>query len=128
MRAMLPLLLIGLAACDSAGPGFRGVEPVTRSVDGSTFTLRTADSVTEAIRTSREWLPDFYATARRAALAAEQVNPACRAAWVEGDPAMMRVGLACQGAPAPQMKTRSRLTCRVVHDPYKQDIIRCRDS
>jgi hypothetical protein len=32
----------------------------------------------------------------------------CKAYWVMGDPAMMWIGLACDGVPAPKMPTRDR--------------------
>ncbi|SDX89553.1 hypothetical protein [Citreimonas salinaria] len=111
-----PLMLFAtLSACDAAGPGFRGGEAVTREVEGSRFTLRFRGPLAEAVRTSPEWLPAFDATARRAALAAQAERPGCRVAWVQGDPAMMLVGLACGERPAPAIPARSRvLLCELI--------------
>ncbi|MGR3495179.1 hypothetical protein [Citreimonas sp.] len=115
MRALLVLLLLTLAACDAAGPGFRGAEAVSRDYDGSRFTLRFNGPLAEAIRTSPEWLPKFDVIARRAALAAQAERPGCTVAWVQGDPAMMVMGLACGDAPAPKIPQRSRvLLCELV--------------
>lgn len=105
------ILLTGLSACDAAGPGFRGAPTVERTVDGSTFTLRFRDSMVEAIRTNPEMLPRFQPVARKAAIAA-QVETGCKADWVQGDPAMMLIGLSCNGAKAPKIpKKRSQLYC-----------------
>jgi hypothetical protein len=106
---------LALAACDSAGPGFRGAEAVSREQDGSRFTLRFRGPLVEAVRTSPEWLPRFDAIARRAALAAQAERPGCTVAWVQGDPAMMVMGLGCGDAPAPKVPKRSRvLLCELV--------------
>lgn len=110
MRVIRPfLLLLVFAACDTAGPGFRGAETVTRDVDGSRFSLRFRGPLVEAVRTSPEWLPSFEVTARRAALAAQAERPGCRVAWVQGDPAMMLMGLACGDDAAPAVPTRARV-------------------
>ena len=111
MRLVL-LLAFALAGCDAAGPGFRGAEAVTRSVDGSRFTLRFRGDLVETVRTSPEWLPRFEDVARRAARAAEAERPGCRTAWVEGDPSMQLLGLSCDGAKAPaRPKRRGMLVC-----------------
>ncbi|KUF09438.1 hypothetical protein [Pseudoponticoccus marisrubri] len=107
MRFSPQVLVLGLAACSAAGPGFQGADPVIREVEGSRFTLRFRGGIAEAIRTNPEWMPRFPDIARKAALAA-QAETACRAAWVEGDPAMMWIGLSCNGARAPKMPRRKR--------------------
>lgn len=128
MRLWFVCCIVLIAGCDTAGRGFGDAKPVKSSMGGSHFTIRIADNVAEVIRTSPEWNPRFSTTAVKAGMAVQAQRPDCRAAWVEGDPALMRVGLSCNGKEAPNMVTRSRLTCRVVHDPYTLDIIRCRDT
>ena len=46
--------LILLAACDMGGPGFRGVDPMRVSIDGSQFSVRQADGRVEVLRTNSE--------------------------------------------------------------------------
>lgn len=105
------LLLLGLAACDMAGPGFSGAPKVVRQIDGSTFTLRFRPNMVEAIRTSPEAFPRFQPIARKAAIAA-QMETGCHADWVQGDPSMMLIGLACDGRKAPKMpRKKSELYC-----------------
>lgn len=78
-----------------------------REIEGSRFTLRFQGNLVEATRTSPEWLPRFEEVARKAGIAA-QIESGCRADWVEGDPALMWVGLSCDGGPAPKRPRRSR--------------------
>ncbi|WP_245853324.1 hypothetical protein [Maliponia aquimaris] len=78
-----------------------------RTVEGSRFSLRFRGDLVEAIRTSPEAFPRFEAVARKAGIAA-QIESGCRAAWVEGDPSMMWIGLSCDGQPAPKMPRRPR--------------------
>ncbi|WP_323767209.1 hypothetical protein [Antarctobacter sp.] len=101
------LLLLGLAACDAAGPGFYGAEKRIREVEGARFTLRFQGNLVEATRTNPEWLPRFPDVARKAGIAA-QIESGCRADWVEGDPAMMWIGLSCDGKPAPKRPRRPK--------------------
>ncbi|WP_089276748.1 hypothetical protein [Antarctobacter heliothermus] len=78
-----------------------------QDVDGSRFALRFRGNLVEATRTSPEWLPRFEDVARKAGIAA-QIQSGCRADWVEGDPAMMWIGLSCDGGPAPKRMRRPR--------------------
>ncbi len=107
MRLFPVILLLGLAACDTAGPGFSGLHKVVREVDGSTFTLRRRGPLVEAIRTNPEMLPRFQTIAPKAGIAAQQ-ETGCTADWVMGDPAMMVIGLACDGQGAPKMPRKPR--------------------
>lgn len=115
MRWFSCVLLLGLAACDVAGPGFLGAERVTRQVEGSRFTLRFQNGLVEAIRTSPEWLPRFEVIARHAGIAA-QMESGCKAEWVEGDPAMMWIGLSCNGEKAPKRPRRPKTLYCVFSD------------
>lgn len=104
----LLLMLFALAACDAAGPGFRGADKVVRDYDGSRFTLRRQGNVIEAIRTNPEVLPRFQPIARKAGIAA-QIETGCKAAWVVGDPSMMWIGLSCDGGKAPPKPRKSKV-------------------
>jgi hypothetical protein len=105
MRLFPMILALGLAACDTAGPGFLGVPKRIDTVDGSSFTLRRRGDLVEAIRTSPESLPRFQNIAPRAGVAAQRWT-GCRAVWVMGDPSMMWIGLSCDGRAAPKMSRR----------------------
>ena len=113
----LACLLI-LVACDSAGPAFRGAEPVKAEIDGSRFTLRFRGDMVEAVRTSPEWNPRFETVAEKAARAAEAQRPGCVTDWVDGDPAMLLLGLKCNGRPAPSRPRRKDL---LLCDPIGYD-------
>ena len=105
---MLPFVLfLGLAACDTEGPGFSRSDKVIVTEAGSRFTLRRNGDVVEAIRTSPEMLPKFQDIAPKAGLAAQK-QTGCRADWVMGDPAMMWVGLACEGRKPPKIPRRNQ--------------------
>lgn len=113
MRLLTIIALLGLAACDTAGPGFSRSEKIVREFEGSRFTLRRSGDVVEAIRTSTEWLPRFQPVARRAGVLA-WMETGCIPEWVMGDPAMMWVGLSCEGRAAPKMPKRPQtLSCTV---------------
>ena len=109
MRPILILCLLALTACDSAGPGFRSAPALHRSVEGSRFTLRFAGDIVEAVRTSPEWLPRFETVARKAILAVADERPNCRTEWVEGDPALLMLGLSCDGHAAPKRPKRTQV-------------------
>lgn len=107
------VILCLLAACNTAGPGFRDAPEVTRSVDGSTFLIRVRDNMAEIIRTNPEFLPRAETIFDRAGRAVQDAT-GCDAAWVSGDPAMMLAGLSCDGAPPPpKPRRRSSVICNV---------------
>ena len=113
MRLFPAILTLGLAACDAAGPGFRGVDKVAADVEGTQFTLRIRGPLAEVIRTSPHMLPRFPDVARKAGIAT-QIQSGCKAKWVQGDPAMMWIGLSCNGRAAPKMPRRPRtLFCEI---------------
>lgn len=120
MRLILLLFLTVLMSCDSAGPGFRNAPKIEREVAGSRFTLRFAGDLVEAIRTSPEWLPRFDQVAYKAALVVEAERPGCKAAWVEGDPSMMWLGLSCNGAKAPARPKRRKTIYCDLYDLYQR--------
>ncbi|MCC1490993.1 hypothetical protein [Cognatishimia sp. F0-27] len=117
------LSIVVLAGCDTAGPGFRSAEPVTRVVEGSRFTLRFRGDLVEAIRTSPEMLPRFEDVARKAGLAAQAERPGCVTDWVEGDPAVVLLGLSCNGGKAPKRPKRKALLLCDLYDLSTRDSV-----
>ena len=96
---MVRLLLFGplmawLAACNVAGPGFRGA-PVHLVTSGPhRFALRQAGPEVEAIRLDPAWMPDPARVATHAALVVSR-RTGCGVEWVRGDAALLRMGLDC---------------------------------
>lgn len=98
MRLVIPLLFL-LAACNTAGPHFRGLPATTVTVDGSTFDVRVNDRLAEAIRTNPEYAPRFGPIRARARKAMEMVS-GCRVKEVRGDQAQATGILDCgKGGP-----------------------------
>ncbi|PYG31179.1 hypothetical protein C8N36_105239 [Pelagimonas varians] len=107
MRSWLLFLLFVLGACDAAGPGFKSSSKIERSIEGTKFALRRQGDVVEAIRLSPEFLPKFTEVARKAAIVA-QLETGCAAKWVDGDPALLRIGMSCNGARPPKKPSRRK--------------------
>lgn len=98
MRLVIPLLFL-LAACNTAGPHFRGLPATTVTVDGSTFDVRVNDRLAEAIRTNPEYAPRFGPIRARAREAMEMVS-GCAVKEVRGDQAQATGILDCgKGGP-----------------------------
>ncbi|MEC3859722.1 hypothetical protein VK792_00375 [Mesobacterium sp. TK19101] len=113
MPRTLLICLIFLGACNTAGPGFHGIPATRASAGGSDFLIRQRGSVAEVMRVSPERFPRFASVARRGVLATQQVT-GCTVGWVQGDPSMMHMGLACGANPAPRMARRPRAACWVL--------------
>lgn len=102
-----------VGACDMAGPGFRGVPASQRVVEGSHFTIRVRDRMAEVIRTNPEF-PARYGPISERAQKAVFLETGCTPEWVTGDPAMMLMGLSCDGEPAPrEPRKRRSLSCDI---------------
>ena len=97
MRPALPVLAL-LAACNTAGPHFRGLPATRVTVEGSTFDVRVGDGLAEAIRVNPEYAPRFGPIRARAAFAMEQVS-GCLVTEVRGDQALALGRLACKDRP-----------------------------
>ncbi len=98
MRLVIPALFL-LAACNTAGPHFRGLPATTVTVDGSTFDVRVNDRLAEAIRTNPEYAPRFGPIRARARKAMEMVS-GCAVKEVRGDQAQATGILDCgKGGP-----------------------------
>ena len=104
MRLMLSLLLCSLCACNTAGPGFRGLPATRVTVEGSTFDVRVRDNRAEAIRINKQYAPRFGPIRDRAASAMAQVS-GCEVRKVEGDQALATGTLKC-GKKAPRVTAK----------------------
>jgi hypothetical protein len=94
-RFSLALLL--LAACNTPGPGFRGVAPTRITVQGSTFDVRIKGDRAEAIRVNTQYAPRLGPIGARAQVAIEGAS-GCRVREMGGDQAQIVAELACTGA------------------------------
>jgi hypothetical protein len=95
MRIILLLLFIPLfAACNTAGPHFRGLPATTVTVDGSTFDVRVRGELAEAIRTNSQYAPRFGPIEDRAGRAMAMVS-GCEVREVRGDQAQATGILKC---------------------------------
>lgn len=109
MIRVLALLLL-LAACNTAGPQFRGLPATTVTVDGSTFDVRVRDNRAEAIRTNVEYAPRFGPIRERAGKAMAMVS-GCKVVDVGGDQAMAVGRLNCGSGPPPKRKVDGKMVC-----------------
>ena len=113
MRVFLPgLVILTLAACDTPGPGFRGIDPVRISVGKSTFDVRVDGTRAQAIRLNMEWAPRPAAVAPRAVAAIEQVS-GCRVVRLDGDQAVILAKLKCGTGTAPRPPGPRSFDCEV---------------
>lgn len=113
MARTLLICLVFLGACNTAGPGFHGIHATRASAGGSDFLIRKRGNAAEVMRISPEAFPRFEAVAERGALATQQVT-GCTVDWVQGDPAMMHMGLACGTTPSPKMARKPRAACWIL--------------
>lgn len=106
------LAITFLAACNTAGPHFRGLPATTVTVEGSTFDIRVNDELAEAIRTNAEYAPRFGPIQARAGKAMEMVS-GCRVKEVRGDQAQATGILDCgKGGPSPdRLKRQGEYDC-----------------
>lgn len=100
-------LIIFLAGCNTPSPGFYGTQSVTRDLGGHRFLVRVKADQAEVTRTSAQWRPELSHIQGLATKAAQEVS-GCKVAWIEGDVALMVVGLSCNGAPAPPKPKRKK--------------------
>lgn len=112
------MLLILLAACNTAGPHFRGLPATTVTVDGSTFDVRVNGRLAEALRTNMQYAPRFGPIKQRAAAAMEMVS-GCTVKEVRGDQALATGILDCgKGGPRiDRLKPQGEYSCYSV-DSY----------
>ncbi|MEB8387927.1 hypothetical protein OO012_11855 [Rhodobacteraceae bacterium KMM 6894] len=94
MRVIFLVILLGVAACDTPGPGFGRVAPVRLTVAGSTFDVRVDGTRAEANRLNTQWAPRFNAMAPRGVAVIEKVS-GCRVRKLAGDQARMTAWLDC---------------------------------
>lgn len=92
------LALILLTACNTAGPGFRGVPATRITVEGSTFDVRIEDDRAEAIRVNAQYAPMVGPIGARAQIAIESAS-GCAMRKMAGDQVQIVAELTCKGAP-----------------------------
>lgn len=111
MRIVLALLTL-LAACNTAGPHFRGLPATTVTVEGSTFDVRVNGNLAEALRTNMQYAPRFGPIRARAGKAMEMVS-GCIVKEVRGDQALATGILDCgDGGPAlDRLKPQGEYDC-----------------
>ncbi|MEL6563410.1 MAG: hypothetical protein AAFQ59_03120 [Pseudomonadota bacterium] len=110
------VLFAVLAACNTAGPHFRGLPATTVTIDGSTFDVRVNGRLAEAIRTNTQHAPRFGPIQQRAGRAMEMVS-GCTVKEVRGDQAQATGILDCgKGGPV-----IDRLTPQGEYDCYTVD-------
>lgn len=100
MSSRLVLFLLLLAACNTAGPHFRGLEATRVTIEGSTFDIRVQRRLAEAIRINSEYAPRFGPIAERAQRAIEMVS-GCDVTEMRGDQAQAIGLLDCGSGPPP---------------------------
>ncbi|EPX79573.1 hypothetical protein [Salipiger mucosus] len=88
-------------------------------MEGSTFTIRVRDRMAEVIRTNTEWPARYDAISARAQKAVF-LETGCTPEWVTGDPAMMLMGLSCDGEPAPPEPRSRSIACEIMDAHYSE--------
>ncbi len=83
-----------IAACNTAGPHFRGLSATRVTVEGSVFDVRVRDELAEAIRVNVQYAPRFGPIKKRAGIAMAQVS-GCKVKEVRGDQAQATGVLDC---------------------------------
>ena len=91
---ILILSFIVFAACNTPSMGFRGIEPVTLTVEGSNFDVRVNGTRAEAIRTNMQYASRMGPMGDRAYVAIEKVS-GCIVKRFVGDQAVIVTELDC---------------------------------
>ena len=98
MRALLILMALAVAGCNTPSRDFRGIEARRIAVAGSSFDVRVRGELAEAIRVTAQYAPRLGPVEGRAALAMAAVS-GCEVTRVTGDQALMLGQLDCDGRP-----------------------------
>ena len=94
----LTIFCTALAACNTPSIGFRGIDPATVTVEGSTFDVRVKGTVAEAIRTNMQYAQRMgQMGGGRASVAIEQVS-GCKVKRFGGAQADIFAELDCKSA------------------------------
>ena len=102
MKPVLSLVtVLAVAACNTPSLEFRGIDPVTVIVDGSTFDVRVKGQRAQAIRTNTQYAPRMGPIGARASAAIEKAS-GCEVTQIGGDQALISAVLNCtKGATPP---------------------------
>lgn len=118
---LLILFCLSLAACNTAGPHFRGLPATRVTVEGSVFDVRVRDGLAEAMRVNTQYAPRFGPIKERAGVAMAQVS-GCKVKEVRGDQALATGLLDCgKGAPRDRV-TSQALDCIPVRGTKLQGV------
>jgi hypothetical protein len=109
-RSVLILIPVVLVGCNTPSLEFRGVAPVTITVDGSTFDVRIKDLRAQAIRTNAQYAPRMGPIGRRANAAIQQVS-GCKVTQIGGDQVLISAVLDCGKGPPPAQPIRHDYEC-----------------
>ena len=88
------LSFIALAGCNTPSMGFRSIEPVKLTVEGSNFDVRVNGTRAEAVRTNKQYAPGRGRMGDRASVAIEKVS-GCILKRFGGDQAVIFAELDC---------------------------------
>lgn len=94
------VLLLSLAACDTPGLDFKGIEPTRIEVSGTLFDVRIRGRMAEAIRLTPDPAPRWLRVGAKAGFAIEKVS-GCKISRLGGDTAVVTAHLRCAGASMP---------------------------
>jgi len=83
-----------MAACDTAKPGFYGIDPVSVTIDGTDFDVRQNGERAFAVRTNAQALPRRADILSKAAMAMERVT-GCEVDTLTGDTSQAEAVLDC---------------------------------
>jgi hypothetical protein len=100
MRTLILLIaFVGLAACDTPPPEYRGIAGQRITIDSSTFDVRQDGTKALALRVNTESAPRPEAVFPRAQVAIEK-SSGCRVKRMDGDQVLIEAALDCGGVSA----------------------------
>ena len=91
---ILIVAALGLIACDTPGPEYRGIDPVRVSLRGDVYDVRIDGVRAQAMRLNARLAPRLASAAPSGVLAIERVS-GCRVRKLYGDAALMTARLDC---------------------------------
>jgi hypothetical protein len=94
------VLLFSLAACDTPGLDFEGIEPTRIDVSGTLFDVRIRGQMAEAIRLTPDPAPRWLSVGAKAGFAIEKVS-GCKISRLGGDTAVVTARIGCPDALVP---------------------------
>lgn len=102
---MIAIIVLALAACNTAGSHFRGLPATRVTVEGSVFDVRVRGELAEALRVNPQYAPRLGRLHERARFAMARVS-GCDVIRVSGDQAQLTGELSCD-VRAPEWRGRA---------------------